>query len=88
MVFQVRVGSEDHKNTRKTNSRIARILRHNQNMTSLCWKEGKEVIDDNTNHRGARMVFLTMNSIDTWKTPSVDVDYDTFVERFQENAID
>ena len=28
-------------------------------------RESKEVIDDNTNHRGARMVFLTINSIDT-----------------------
>ena len=26
--------------------------------------EGKNVVDDNTNHRGARMVFLIMNSID------------------------
>ena len=25
---------------------------------------GKNVVDDNTNHRGARMVFLIMNSID------------------------
>ena len=26
--------------------------------------EGKNVADDNTNHRGARMVFLIMNLID------------------------
>ena len=26
--------------------------------------EGKNVFDDNINHRGARMVFLIMNSID------------------------
>jgi hypothetical protein len=29
-------------------------------------RESKDVVDDNTNHRGARMVFLTMNSINTW----------------------
>jgi len=51
-------------------------------------RKSKEVVYDNTNHRGARMVFLTMRLIDTWKAPSVDVDYDTFVERFQGNAID
>ena len=27
--------------------------------------EGKNVADDNSNHRGTRMVFLIMNSIDT-----------------------
>ena len=38
---------------------ISKIIR-----TSLCWGEGKNVVDDNTNHRGARMVFLILNSID------------------------
>ena len=51
-------------------------------------RESKDVVDDIINHRGARVVFLTMRLIDTWKAPSVDVDYDTFVERFQENVID
>ena len=26
-------------------------------------RESTEVVDDNTNHRGARMVFLVMNSL-------------------------
>ena len=30
----------------------------------VCVGEGKNVVDDNSNHRGARMVFLIMNSID------------------------
>ena len=30
-------------------------------------RESMEGVDDNTNQRGARMVFLTMNSINTWK---------------------
>ena len=30
----------------------------------VCVGEGKNVIDDNLNHRGARIVFLIMNSID------------------------
>ena len=30
----------------------------------VCIGEGKNVVDDNSNHRGARMVFLIMNSID------------------------
>ena len=30
----------------------------------VCVGGGKNVVDDNSNHRGARMVFLIMNSID------------------------
>ena len=30
----------------------------------VCVGEGKNVVDDNLNHRGARIVFLIMNSID------------------------
>ena len=50
---------------------------------------GKNVVDDNTNHRGARMVFLIMNSIVNLKEhQNVDDDHDTFVERFHEDVID
>ena len=31
--------------------------------------ESREVVDDNTNHRGAGMVFHMMNPNDTWKKP-------------------
>ena len=30
----------------------------------VCVGGGKNVVDDNSNHRGARMVSITMNSID------------------------
>ena len=30
----------------------------------VCVGEGKNVVDDNLNHRGARIVFLIMNLID------------------------
>ena len=30
-------------------------------------RESTEAVDDNTNQRGARMVFPVMNSIDTWE---------------------
>ena len=30
-------------------------------------RESKEVVNDNTNHQGERMVFLVINSIDTWE---------------------
>ena len=63
MVFQVRIGYEDHQNTQGTTSRISRKTRYNKNMTK-CWKDGKDVVDDNPNYQGARMVFLIMNSID------------------------
>ena len=32
--------------------------------SSLCWGEDKNVVDADTSHREARMVFLAMNSID------------------------
>ena len=35
-----------------------------KNMNKFVLGEGKNVVDDNTNHRGARMVFLITNSID------------------------
>ena len=49
---------------------LAKIHRHAKKdvfpkfiLTNSCCG-GKNVVDDNTNHRGARMVFLMMNSID------------------------
>ena len=55
----------------------------------VCVGGGKNVVDDNTNHRGARMVFLIMNSIVNLKEhQNVDDDHDTFVERFHEDVLD
>ena len=49
----------------------------------------KNVVYDNTNHRGSRMVFLIMSSIVNLKEhQNVDDDHDTFVERFHEDVID
>ena len=50
---------------------------------------GKNVVDDNTIHRGARMVFLILN-FDRYlgRAQNVDDDHDTFVERFHEDVID
>ena len=44
---------------------------------------GKNVVDDNTIHRGARMVFLILN-FDTQlgRSQIVDNDHDKFVEGF------
>ena len=69
MVFYVRAGPEDHKYIQGTISGIARNLKYNQSMTKLALAGSQDVVDDNTNHRGARMVFHTRNSIDTWKKP-------------------
>ena len=69
MVFQVRVGPEDHKNIQGKLSGTARNLKHNQSMTKFALAGSQDVVDDNTNHRGARMVFHTMNSNNTWKEP-------------------
>ena len=40
-------------------------------------KGSKDVVDDKTNNRGARMVFHTMNPINTWKRQNVVDDHDT-----------
>src|SRR3989337_4173530 len=64
MVFQVRVGSKDDKRYKGTLPRLSRNVRINQTQPGLCWQEVKDVIDDITNHRGAEMVFLAMNSMD------------------------
>ena len=37
---------------------------YHQTRTSLCWWEGNKVVDENRNHRGARMVLPIMNSIE------------------------
>ena len=53
--------------------------------TSLCWREGNKVVDDNTIHRGARMVFLIMTSIDILEELIRLMMITThFVERFQD----
>src|SRR3954470_4688781 len=49
----------------------------------LACRESKKVVDDHTNHRGASMVFLVMNSIDTWKSSRVMRTTTHYVERFQ-----
>src|SRR4051812_17349452 len=46
-------------------------------------RESTEVADDITNHRGTRMEFLTMNSIDTWKNPMLMRTTTQYAERFQ-----
>jgi hypothetical protein len=52
-------------------------------------EEVKDVVDDNTDHRGARMVFLTMNSIDILEQGSIlMVIMTNFVERLYEDAIE
>ena len=62
MVFQVRVGSEDHKNTEGTisgtSSNLRFIPKHDQVYVG---RKSKDIVDDNTNHRGAKVVFLIMN---------------------------
>ena len=58
------VGSKDHKRYKGTLPRLSRNVRINQTQLGLCWQKAKDVIDDITNHRGAGMVFLAMNSMD------------------------
>src|SRR3954471_2190700 len=48
----------------------------------LACRESKKVVDDHTNHRGASMVFLITNLIDTWKFPRVMRTTTHHVERF------
>ena len=51
--------------------------------------ESQDVIDDITNHRGAGMVFLAMNSIDISEEAKVlTVITTNFVERLYEDAIE
>ena len=49
---------------RKINCWVAVISRFTQNTNKLCWTEGNKVVDENRNHRGARMVLPIMNSIE------------------------
>ena len=55
----------------------------------VCVGEGKNVVDDNSNHRGARMVFITMNSINILEeVKMLTVITTNFVERLYEDAIE
>ena len=55
----------------------------------VCVGEGKNVVDDNSNHRGARMVFITMNSINILEEVKMLMVITTnFVERLYEDAIE
>ena len=44
-------------------------------------------VDDNTNHRGERMVFLMMSPINTWKMSKVDEEHDTLCRAVSEEAV-
>ena len=43
-------------------------------------------VDDHINHRGARMVFLLMSPINTWKISNVDEEHDTLCRGVSEEA--
>ena len=89
MVFQVKVGPEDHKRYKGIFPRLCRNIRYNQTRPSLCWQEVKDVIDDITNHRGAGMVFLAMNPIDvSEETEVLTVIVTNFTERLYEDVIE
>ena len=49
---------------RKINCWVAVVSRFTQNTNKLCWTEGNKVVDENMNHRGARMVLPIMNLIE------------------------
>jgi hypothetical protein len=61
---QVKIGFEDLKRYKGTFPRLSRNIRINQTQPGLCWQEVKEVIDDFTIHRRARMVFVARNPMD------------------------
>jgi hypothetical protein len=64
MWCQVKIGFEDPKRYRETITRVSRDVRNNQTQPGLCWQKVEDVIDYITNHRGAKMVLLAMNSTD------------------------
>ena len=58
-------------------------------MNKFVLGEGKNVADDNTNQRGARMVFLIMNSTDILEELRMSMMIMTnFVERFHGDVTD
>src|SRR3989337_4300397 len=61
---QIKIGFEDPKRYRETITRVSRDVGNNQTQPGLCWSKVKDVIDDTTIHRRARMIILTMNLID------------------------
>ena len=89
VVFQLSIGSVDHKTFKQSFPRLSRNVRYNQTKSGLCWQEVKDVVDDITNHQGAGMVFLAMNSIDISEEAKVlTVITTNFVERLYEDAIE
>ena len=54
----------------------------------LACRESKEVVDDNTNHRGASKAFLVMNSISHLENSKGDEDHYTSCREVLEDAIE
>ena len=55
----------------------------------MCWGEDKNVVDADTSHREAMMVFLAMNSIDISEEAKVlTVIKTNFVKRLYEDALE
>ena len=54
----------------------------------LACRESKKVVDDHTNHQGASMAFLVMNSLHTWEKSKGDEDHDTSCQEVLEDAIE
>ena len=52
-----------------------------QNKNKFVLGEGKNAVDDNTNHRGARMVILIMNLIDILEEPKMLMMITTILSR-------
>ena len=48
MVFQLRIGSIDHKRFKGSFPRLSRNVRYNQTKSGLCWQEVKDVVDESS----------------------------------------
>ena len=63
MVFQLRIGSVEHKRFKGPFPRLSRNVRYNQTKSGLCWQEVKDVVYDNTIIEGGGWYFSSIDSL-------------------------
>ena len=83
-ILDIKDSNTSRQNTKLAGEQVVFIM-----WTSSRWKEGKDVVDGNSNYQGMSMVLTIMNSIDILEgVKMLMIITTTFVERLHEEAIE
>ena len=87
-MFQLRIGSIDHKRFKGIFPRLSRNVRYNQTQSGPCWQEVKDVVDDNTIIEGRGWYFSSWIRLIYWNRSVYWWGSRQILSRYYEEAIE